>query len=249
MPGPPSGRVALVTGASQGIGSAVAARLAKDGFALALVARRAEVLAEVAAPLRASGATVEVYPCDVGDASAAAAAVESVVGRFGRLDALVNNAGVARDALLVRMTPEQWREVLRVNLDGAFHFVRAVAPIMMRARGGRIVNVTSVIGQIGNAGQANYAASKAGLIGLTMSVARELAGRGVTCNAVAPGFIDTAMTRGLPETAVKELMDRIPMRRLGSGDDVAGVVAFLLGEEAAYLTGQVINVDGGMVMG
>jgi 3-oxoacyl-[acyl-carrier protein] reductase len=227
----------------------VAARLARDGFALALVARRSEVLADVAAPLRAGGATVEVYPCDVGDWEATSGTVERVLGRFGRLDALVNNAGVARDALLVRMTPEQWRDVLRVNLDGAFHFVRAVAPVMMRARGGRIVNVTSVIGQIGNAGQANYAASKAGIIGLTMSVARELAGRGVTCNAVAPGFIDTAMTRGLPESAVKELMERIPMRRLGSGEDVAGVVAFLLGEEAAYLTGQVINVDGGMVMG
>jgi 3-oxoacyl-[acyl-carrier protein] reductase len=245
----PGGRLAIVTGASQGIGSAIAARLAREGWGLALVARRADALAEVAHSLPAAQGTVEVYACDVGDPQAAGQTVEMVLARFGRVDALVNNAGVARDALLVRMTHEQWREVLRTNLDGAFNFIRAVAPIMMRARGGRIVNVTSVIGQTGNAGQANYAASKAGLIGLTMSVARELAGRAVTVNAVAPGLIDTAMTRGLPESAIKELTERIPLRRLGTGDDVAGVVSFLLGEDAAYLTGQVINCDGGMVMG
>jgi 3-oxoacyl-[acyl-carrier protein] reductase len=245
----PSLGLAIVTGASQGIGRGVAERLVRDGWDLALVARRADVLETVARELRATGRVVSVHPCDIADGDAVAAAVEAIAGEHHRVDALVNNAGITRDALLVRMRTDQWRDVMAINLDGAYHCLRAVAPVMMRARWGRIVNVTSVIGQIGNAGQANYAASKAGLIGLTMSAARELAGRGVTVNAVAPGFIETAMTEALSEKSVAQLKSQIPMQRLGNVEDVAAVVSFLLSPGASYLTGQVINCDGGMVMG
>jgi len=227
----------------------VAARLARDGWNLALVARRAEVLKDVAAELADADVDIACYPCDVGEAQAVGDTVAAAVERFGGINGLVNNAGITRDSLLVRMSEDQWHEVIRTNLDGSYHFVRAVAPLMMRARAGRIVNITSVVGQIGNAGQVNYSASKAGLIGLTMAAAKELAGRGVTVNAVAPGFIETSMTEELPEGAVKELKAQIPMRRLGTGEDVAGIVMFLLSQDAAYITGQVINCDGGMVMG
>jgi len=241
--------VALVTGASQGIGRAIAERLAREGWDLALVARRAEVLAEVIASLADSGVEAAAFPCDVADSSAVEETVHQVLERWGRIDALVNNAGISRDALLIRMKEEQWSQVLRTNLDGSYHFIRYVAPGMMKMRAGRIVNITSVIGQIGNAGQVNYAASKAGIIGLTLATARELAGRGITVNAVAPGFIETAMTQDLPESAVKELFERIPLRRLGQPEDVAALVSFLLSEDASYITGQVLNCDGGMVMG
>jgi 3-oxoacyl-[acyl-carrier protein] reductase len=160
----------------------------------------------------------------------------------------VNNAGITRDSLLARMKPEQWREVMEVNLDGAYWFLRAVAPVFMRQKSGRIVNITSVVGQMGNAGQVNYSASKAGMIGMTRAAARELASRGVTVNAVAPGFIETEMTANLPESAVTAMKSQIPLQRLGSGEDVAATVAFLLSADAAYITGQVINCDGGMVM-
>lgn len=240
----------IVTGASQGIGEGIAARLARDGFHLALVARRQEVLEAVADRLPAvDGVTVRVYPCDVADPAAVDAMVAQVREDFDGVGALVNNAGVTRDSLLVRMSPEQWREVMAINLDGAYHCVRAVAPLMMRARTGRIVNITSVVGQIGNAGQVNYSASKAGLIGLTLSTARELAGRGVTVNAVAPGFIETAMTAEMPESAVEQMTAQIPLKRLGAVEDVAGLVSFLLSDDASYVTGQVLNCDGGMVMG
>jgi 3-oxoacyl-[acyl-carrier protein] reductase len=250
MPASQNGaRVAIVTGASQGIGSGLAARLARDGWSLALLARRAELLASVGASLERDGLRVQCYACDVADASAVERTVERVRSDFDRVDALVNNAGITRDALLVRMKAEQWREVLAVNLDGAYHCIRAVAPLMMRARSGRIVNITSVVGQTGNAGQANYAASKAGLIGLTLATALELAGRGVTVNAVAPGFIETDMTKDLPAGAAEQMRSKIPLGRLGTVEDVAHAVAFLLSDEASYITGQVINVDGGMVMG
>jgi len=240
----------IVTGASQGIGEGIAARLARDGFHLALVARRQEALEAVAERLPAvDGVTVKVYPCDVADPDAVNAMVDRVREDFDGVGALVNNAGVTRDSLLVRMTPQQWREVMAINLDGAYHCVRAVAPLMMRARVGRIVNITSVVGQMGNAGQVNYSASKAGLIGLTLSTARELAGRGVTVNAVAPGFIETAMTAEMPESAVQQMTAQIPLKRLGAVEDVAGVVSFLLSDDGSYVTGQVLNCDGGMVMG
>lgn len=237
--------VVLVTGASQGIGRAIAHRLAADGFDLALVARREDVLREVAAGLEG---TIGIYPGDVADPQAAEQIVARVRAEQGRIDGLVNNAGITRDALLARMKPEQWREVMEVNLDGAYWFLRAVAPVFMRQKGGRVVNITSVVGQMGNAGQVNYAASKAGLIGMTRAAARELASRGVTVNAVAPGFIATEMTAELPESAVTAMKAQIPLQRLGTGEEVAAAVAFLLSPDAAYITGQVINCDGGMVM-
>jgi 3-oxoacyl-[acyl-carrier protein] reductase len=237
--------VVLVTGASQGIGRAIACRLSADGFDLALVARREDVLREVAEGLEGN---VGVYPGDVSDPSAAERIVAAVREKQGRVDGLVNNAGITSDALLARMKPEQWREVMEVNLDGAYWFLRAVAPVFMRQKSGRVVNVTSVVGQMGNAGQVNYSASKAGMIGMTRAAARELASRGVTVNAVAPGFIETEMTANLPESAVTTMKSQIPLQRLGSGEDVAATVAFLLSADAAYITGQVINCDGGMVM-
>ena len=240
----------IVTGASQGIGEGIAARLVRDGFHVALVARRREALDAVAARIPAvDGVSVRVYPCDVADAAAVDAMVDQVRSDFDGIAGLVNNAGVTRDALLVRMTPAQWREVMAINLDGAYHCLRAVAPLMMRARTGRVINITSVVGQTGNPGQVNYSASKAGLIGMTLSAARELAGRGVNVNAIAPGFIETAMTAEMPASAVEQMTAQIPLKRLGAVEDVAGMVSFLMSDDASYVTGQVLNCDGGMVMG
>ena len=241
-----SNRIVIVTGASRGIGAAIARRLSADGCDLALVARSAEALAEVAASLPGPGRSL-VLPLDVTGYAAVEAAVARVQNELGPVYGLVNNAGITRDALLVRMSEAAWREVLEVNLTGTFYFTKAVTPFMMRQKIGRIVNITSVIGLTGNAGQANYAASKAAIVAFTKSVARELGGRAITCNAVAPGFIETDMTAGLPDAVRAGMLGNIPLKRFGQGEDVAGAVAFLLSQDAAYVTGQTLVVDGGMV--
>jgi len=238
-------RVIIVTGASQGIGAAVARLLAARGARVALVARSADRIAALAADL---GGGARGYACAVQDPVQVQATVQSVADDMGGVHGLVNNAGITRDNLLVRMSQAHWDEVIAVNLTGTFNFTRAVAKGMMRQKFGRIVNITSVIGQMGNAGQVNYAASKAGIIGLTKSVARELASRGITVNAVAPGYIDTAMTAEMSGEVRDKLVGSIPLERIGTADDVARAVAFLLSDDAAYITGQVLNCDGGMWM-
>ena len=244
-----SRRVALVTGASRGIGRAVACGLAIDGFDLALVyAGNADAAADAVAACEAAGATARAYRCDVSNADEVKATADAVLADFGSVWALVNNAGITRDTLLARMKDEDFARVLEVNLTGAFNMMRALTRPLMRQRGGRIVSMSSVVGLMGNAGQANYAASKAGLIGLTKSVARELAPRGVTVNAVAPGFVRTDMTAALPEQVVERYEDQIPLGCLADPEEVAGVVRFLVSDAAAYVTGEVIRVDGGMAM-
>ncbi|MSS70658.1 MAG: 3-oxoacyl-[acyl-carrier-protein] reductase [Candidatus Latescibacteria bacterium] len=243
------GQVAVVTGGSRGIGEAVAVRLASEGADVALCASRsAEAAERVAEQVRGLGRRALVAQVDVSDAASVASFIASVVSAFGRLDILVNNAGITRDGLLLRMDDDAWDRVIDVNLKGAFHTIRAAVRPMMKARRGRIINLSSVVGLRGNAAQANYAASKAGLIGLTKSVAREFASRGITANAVAPGYIPTEMTEGLPSDVKESLLAQVPLGRLGSAADVAATVAFLASEDAAYITGQVIVVDGGMTM-
>ncbi len=241
-----TGQVALVTGASQGIGRAVALELARNGAQVACVARSEEKLAQTVQAIRQAGGTAEAFACDVRERDDVEKTVEQVVQLWQRLDILVNNAGITRDTLLPRMTDEEWDEVLETNLRGAFLFARAVSRHMMRARYGRIINMTSVSGLIGNPGQTNYSASKAGLIGLTRSLSRELASRQITINAVAPGFIESDMTRTLSPTLLEEAKKRIPVRRLGTPEDVAAAVLFLASPAAAYITGHVLVVDGGM---
>ena len=243
-----AGRVALVTGAGRNIGRAIALRLAEAGADVAAVGRTLGPLEETAEAIRALGRGALPFACEVQNGAEAAATVEKVIEKFGRIDILVNNAGVTRDRLLLRMDEADWDDVMAVNLKGAFHFAKAAARQMVRQKSGRILNITSVIGQIGNAGQANYAASKAGLIGFTKSLAKELAPRGITVNAIAPGFIETAMTEGLPPEVRENLLRSIPLGRFGTPEDVAIVAHFLASEGAGYITGQVVNVDGGMVM-
>ena len=237
----------IVTGASKGIGRAIAEDLAAAGYDLALVARSTDLLEEVGRSLPGEGRW-KAYPTDIADWDSVQATVAAVHEEFGGIYGLVNNAGMTRDGLLMRMSPENWKGPIEVNLNGTFYFTRAVTPIMMRAREGRIVNISSVVGLTGNAGQANYAASKAGIIALTKSVAKELGARGVNCNAVAPGFIVTDMTSDLPEKVKTGMLDSIPLKRFGEGKDVAGVVRFLLSSDAAYVTGQTLVVDGGMIV-
>lgn len=240
--------VALVTGASRGIGKAIALRLARDGFKLVLVARSEDSLAAVKAEIEASGSSAELRCVDMADAAAVDQLIASVAKDLGRLDVLVNNAGITKDGLVLRMKDEDWDAVHNVNLKAVFVACRAAAKVMTRARFGRIVNITSVVGLMGNAGQVNYAAAKAGLVGLTKSLAKELGSRNVTVNAVAPGYIETDMTSGLNDKVKEALLERVPLGRLGAGEDIAAAVAYLVGPGAGYVTGEVLRVDGGLAM-
>ena len=242
-----SGRVALVTGASRGIGRAIATKLAGQG-AMVVAAARGDNAAATVAAIAASGGTAEVASADMADAAAIEALVSGTLQRHGRVDILVNNAGITKDQLMLRMKREDWDVVLATNLTGAFALTQAVLKPMIRQRAGRIVCISSVVGQSGNAGQANYAASKAGLIGFAKSVAQEVASRNITVNVVAPGLIDTDMTKAITGTAREEWAAKIPLKRLGSPDDIAAAVCFLASDEAAYITGQVLAVNGGMYM-
>ncbi len=241
-----SGQIAMITGASQGLGRACAIRLAECGATALCVARSADKLALVVAEIEAAGGRAEAIACDVGSRQSVTALFEQVEQKYGKLDILVNNAGVTRDTLLPRMTDEQWDEVIQTNLTSCFLFCREASKMMMSARYGRIINMSSVSGLIGNPGQTNYSASKAGMIGLTRSLARELGKRKITINAVAPGFIESDMTKALGDEVLKEVKKRIPANRLGHADDVAAAVVFLASAGASYITGQVLTVDGGM---
>jgi 3-oxoacyl-[acyl-carrier protein] reductase len=244
-----SGRVALVTGASQGIGRACALKLAEAGAAVAVAARNQDKLNELVAEITAKGGKASAFALDVGEEEQIKSTVKKVVEQLGKIDILVNNAGITRDQLVMRMKRADWDAVLNINLTSAYLLTQQVMSSMLKQRWGRIVNVTSVFGRTGQAGQANYAASKAGLIGLTMAIAREVASRNITCNAVAPGFIETAMTSSLGDDFKQNALKMIPLARIGTPEDVANAVAFLASEEAAYITGHVMNVNGGMLMG
>lgn len=241
-------RIAVVTGASRGIGRAIAQRLAQDGRHVVLVSRTSGPLSEVQSLITEAGGAASAVAVDVGDASAWQKAIEQIIEKHGRLDILVNNAGITRDNLVLRMSDEEFDDVIRVNLKSAFVACRAAARAMMKGRFGRIVNIASTSGVVGNAGQANYAAAKAGLIGLTKSLARELGGKGVTANIIAPGFIETDMTAQLGEQIRDRVLEGMAVKRFGAPEDIAEAVSFVAGEGAGFLTGQVICVDGGLTM-
>ena len=239
-------KVALVTGASQGIGRDTALALAEAGAKVAVAARNEEKLSALVADIAAAGGCGLAVKMDVADAEQVKAGFKQVIEKFGRLDILVNNAAITRDGLAIRMKPDDWEAVLRTNLTGAHLCIQQALPTMMKARAGRIINISSVVAQSGNAGQANYVAAKAGIIGLTKAIAIEIASRNITVNAVAPGFVETPMTDVLPDTVKEELKTRIPLGRMGSARDVAAAIVFLASDEAAYITGHILNVNGGM---
>ncbi len=242
------GKVALVTGASQGIGEAIAKQLAAQGATVVCAARTLRKLQEVADAIAAEGGKADVLEVDLSDGASVRAAVATALERHGAIHILVNNAGITRDKLLIQMKEEDWDAVIDTNLKGAWTAIQAVTKPMMKQRWGRIINIASVVGQMGNPGQANYVAAKAGLIGLTKSVARELASRNVTANAVTPGYIETAMTADLPENVKAEFTKQIPLGRMGTAADIASAVVFLASDEAGYVTGQVLSVNGGLLM-
>jgi len=243
------GRTALITGASQGIGRACAITLAKAGARVALAARNEAKLAEVAAEINGTGGAAKVFAIDIANEESIKAGAKAAVAHFGSIEILVNNAGITKDILLLRMKRADWDDVIATNLTGTFLLTQALLSPMLKARWGRIVNVSSVVGETGQAGQANYAASKAGLIGFTKSLARELASRGITSNAVAPGYIETAMTAVLDEKQRVAMLAQIPLGRAGTDQDIANAVRFLASDDAAYITGHVLDVNGGMYMG
>jgi len=244
-----SGRVALITGASQGIGRACALKLAEAGASVAVAARNQGKLEELIAQISAAGGKAAAFPMDVAEEEQIKSAFKAASAHFGKIDILVNNAGMTRDQLVMRMKRADWDAVLNTNLTSAYLCIQQVIGSMLKQRWGRIINVTSIFGQTGQAGQANYAASKAGLIGLTMAIAREVGSRNITVNAVAPGFIATAMTDALPTELREAGLKMVPLGRIGTPEDVAGAVCFLASEEASYITGHVLNINGGMLMG
>jgi 3-oxoacyl-[acyl-carrier protein] reductase len=244
-----SGRVAVVTGASQGIGRTIALKLALAGATVVVVARNQSKLDELATEIQDAGGKASAFVADVGNEEQVKATFKQIIAQLGKIEILVNNAGITRDQLVMRMKRADWDEVINTNLTSAYLCTQQAISSMLKQRWGRIINVTSIFGQIGQAGQANYASSKAGLIGFTMAIAREVASRSITCNAVAPGFIETAMTSTLTEEFKQTALKMIPLGRVGTTGDVASAVAFLASEEAGYITGHVLNVNGGMHMG
>ncbi|AXB81654.1 3-oxoacyl-[acyl-carrier-protein] reductase [Megasphaera hexanoica] len=244
-----TGKTAIVTGGSRGIGRAVSLLLAREGANVAIVyAGNTAAAEETKQQAEALGAAAAVFQCDVADEQAVADMVKAVKTQFGSVDILVNNAGITRDGLLMRMKEADWQAVLDTNLTGVYHCTKAVSKLMMKQRQGAVINLSSVVGETGNAGQANYAAAKAGIIGFTKAVAKELASRNIRVNAVAPGYVETDMTAGLPDSAKEDMLRSIPLGRPATADDVAQAVLFLASDQAKYITGQVLNVDGGMVM-
>jgi 3-oxoacyl-[acyl-carrier protein] reductase len=244
-----SSRTAFITGASQGIGRTCALRLAKEGATVAVAARNQEKLNELVSEITAAGGKAAAFTLDVANEDQVKETIKAAIAQFGKIDILVNNAGITRDQLVMRMKRTDWDVVLETNLTSAYLCIQAVIPSMLKQRWGRIINITSIFGQMGQAGQANYAASKAGLIGLTMAIAREVGSRNITCNAIAPGFIETAMTAVLSDEFKQSAVKQIPLARVGSPEDVASAVAFLASDDASYITGHVLNVNGGMLMG